>query len=245
MPNCLDFVLALCRRRRSSARSRCPINGRFKAHELGHVIAHADVRCCSSPPPAPTARPTTRRCSPRSSPRSRARTRGRSRSTRRRALRQVVDLGGGAAAGLPHAGAFDAAAERVGLDEVRRCRRGCAIRDVGAADVHVGHDRAAEGLPADATRRSSATALNVAAHALLPHAPRTASGTRCRCSTSAGSSPMLGCLAARRDVLPRRPLRRRPGARHARGRADHASPTRRSRRSGSRSSTTRASTEPT
>jgi fatty-acyl-CoA synthase len=43
MPNCLDFVVALIAAAKLGAVA-VPINGRFKAHELTHVISHADVR---------------------------------------------------------------------------------------------------------------------------------------------------------------------------------------------------------
>ncbi len=42
MPNCLDFVLAVVATAKLGAVS-VPVNGRFKAHELGHVLAHADI----------------------------------------------------------------------------------------------------------------------------------------------------------------------------------------------------------
>lgn len=42
MPNCLDFVLALIASAKIGAIS-VPINGRFKVHEAGYVIDHADV----------------------------------------------------------------------------------------------------------------------------------------------------------------------------------------------------------
>lgn len=43
MPNCLDFALVLVGAAKLGAVT-VPINGRFKAHELGHVIEHADIR---------------------------------------------------------------------------------------------------------------------------------------------------------------------------------------------------------
>ena len=42
MPNGLDYVLALLAAGKLGAIG-VPINGRFKVHELAHVIAHADV----------------------------------------------------------------------------------------------------------------------------------------------------------------------------------------------------------
>jgi fatty-acyl-CoA synthase len=43
MHNCLDYVLALVGASKLGA-VVVPVNGRFKAHELGHVISHADIR---------------------------------------------------------------------------------------------------------------------------------------------------------------------------------------------------------
>ena len=43
MPNQLDFVAALLGASKLGA-VPVPINGRFKAHELSHVVAHADIR---------------------------------------------------------------------------------------------------------------------------------------------------------------------------------------------------------
>lgn len=43
MHNCMDFALALFAASKLGA-VIVPINGRFKSHELGHVIAHADLR---------------------------------------------------------------------------------------------------------------------------------------------------------------------------------------------------------
>ena len=43
MPNQLDFVAALVGASKLGA-VPVPINGRFKEHELSHVIAHADIR---------------------------------------------------------------------------------------------------------------------------------------------------------------------------------------------------------
>jgi fatty-acyl-CoA synthase len=43
MHNCMDFVVALVGASKLGA-VVVPVNGRFKAHELGHVISHADIR---------------------------------------------------------------------------------------------------------------------------------------------------------------------------------------------------------
>ena len=94
-----------------------PVNGRFKSHELGHVVAHADLRMlvvASGPPDTPDYPAMVAERLPRRSgqdPRALALD-GAPR------LRQVVDLGGGAAPGLLAPAAFAAAAEAVGPDEV-------------------------------------------------------------------------------------------------------------------------------
>jgi fatty-acyl-CoA synthase len=43
MHNCMDFVVGLVGASKLGA-VVVPVNGRFKAHELGHVIGHADIR---------------------------------------------------------------------------------------------------------------------------------------------------------------------------------------------------------
>ena len=43
MPNCLEFVLLLLGAAKLGA-IPVPINGRFKAHELGSVFEHADIK---------------------------------------------------------------------------------------------------------------------------------------------------------------------------------------------------------
>ena len=43
MPNCLDFAIAFVAAAKLGAVT-VPVNGRFKAHELSHVIEHADVK---------------------------------------------------------------------------------------------------------------------------------------------------------------------------------------------------------
>ena len=43
MHNCMDFVVGLIGASKLGA-IVVPVNGRFKAHELGHVISHADIR---------------------------------------------------------------------------------------------------------------------------------------------------------------------------------------------------------
>ena len=51
MPNCLDFVLVLFGAAKLGAIA-VPINGRFRTHELGQIITHADVRTlltCAGP----------------------------------------------------------------------------------------------------------------------------------------------------------------------------------------------------
>ena len=55
MPNRLEFVLALFGAAKLGA-VVVPVNGRFKSHELGHVVAHADLRTllvASGPPDTP------------------------------------------------------------------------------------------------------------------------------------------------------------------------------------------------
>ena len=148
-----DAQSARLRVRLSSAAAKLgavpvPVNGRFKAHELGHVIAHADITRAADRRGAGRPRSTTRRSSPRSFPTRRCRIRSRSGWSRRRCCAQLVHLNGERPGFLSRT-AFDAAAR--GASARTRCR---ALQQRVAdprrrdADVHVGHDRQAQGLPA-------------------------------------------------------------------------------------------------
>ncbi len=130
MPNRLEFVLALFGAAKLGA-VVVPVNGRFKSHELGHVVAHADLRTlvvASGPPETPDYPAMVAELFPEAAgqdPRALA-------LEAAPRLRQVVDLGSEEAPpGLLAAGAFAAAAEAVGPDEVRTLQARVRIRDVG------------------------------------------------------------------------------------------------------------------
>ena len=82
MPNQLDFVAAVVGASKLGA-IPVPINGRFKEHELSHVVAHADITVLLS---AADRRPrsTIRPSSPGSFPTRHCRIRGRFGWSRRR-----------------------------------------------------------------------------------------------------------------------------------------------------------------
>jgi fatty-acyl-CoA synthase len=128
MPNCLDYVLTLLGAAKLGA-VVVPVNGRFKAHELGHVFSHADVRTlvvAAGPVgtvdyPALVAGmfPEAEGQDPRdlavaSAPE----------------LRQIVDLGGSAHAELMTRAAFEQAGGDADLAEVRALQERVRIRDV-------------------------------------------------------------------------------------------------------------------
>ena len=213
MPNRLEFVLALFGAAKLGA-VVVPVNGRFKSHELGHVVAHADLRTlvvASGPPDTPDYPAMVAELFPEAS-RQDPRALALDAAPR---LRQVVDLGSEEPPpGLLAAGAFAAAAEAVGPDEVAHAAGPGPDPGRGAPDVHVGHHLAPEGLPADPRGDRPARAQR-AADALPDDARR----------------PLLGPAAAlphRRD----RPAGRlsRPAARPSTTRAT-STPIRRSTRS--------------
>ena len=144
MPNCLEFAARLFGATAKLGAVAVPINGRFKAHELGHVDRPRRRAGAAHAPPGRRGDRTSRRCSwsvfagladqdPLALELAR----------RRRLLRQIVDLG----AARP--GFLDARRSTAAAEQRRRgracasCRRASRVRDDSAADVHVGHDRAA------------------------------------------------------------------------------------------------------
>ena len=130
MPNRLEFVLVLLGTAKLGAVA-VPVNGRFKAHELGHVVAHADLRVLAvapGPPGTPDYPAMVAELFPEAGgqdPRALALD-GAPR------LRQIVDLGSNdPRSGLLSADGFAAAADGVPLEEVRTLQARVRIRDVG------------------------------------------------------------------------------------------------------------------
>ena len=101
-----------------------------------------------------------------------------------------------------------------------RCRRACACATSAVLMYTSGTTAQAEGLPAH-PRGDRPPRRQRAADEVPDDRPRTASGTRCRCSTSAASSRCSAASASGRDVRPRRPLRPARLAPPAPGRALH------------------------
>jgi fatty-acyl-CoA synthase len=129
MPNNLDYVLALVGTAKLGAVG-VPVNGRFKAHELGHVLSHADVKvllCATGPPGTPDypamlgdvfddlegqdPRALTLRAAP--------------------LMRQIVDLGSGPlAAGMVSRAQFEAGAAEVAESVVHDLQARVRVRDI-------------------------------------------------------------------------------------------------------------------
>jgi fatty-acyl-CoA synthase len=126
MPNCLDFAIAFVAAAKLGAVT-VPVNGRFKAHELSHVIEHADVKVLltSTGPVAATDYPRllagvfadavgqdahalTLAAAP--------------------LLRQIVDLGGTTPGFLTRSD-FEAAAKDISEDEVETLQSRVRVRD--------------------------------------------------------------------------------------------------------------------
>jgi fatty-acyl-CoA synthase len=126
-PNNLDYVLALLGSAKLGAIS-VPVNGRFKTHELGHVLSHADVRVlltAAGPPgspdfPAMLAEVFTdlsgqdpRQLQLAAAP----------------LVRQIINLGG-RAEGMRTREEFEQGGESVSLDELARLQERVRVRDI-------------------------------------------------------------------------------------------------------------------
>ncbi len=127
MPNQLDFVVALVGASKLGA-VPVPINGRFKEHELSHVIAHADIRVLlTATGPEPTVDypalvagvfPDAAEQSP-----------GSLRLETAPLLRSLVHLNG-ERPGFLNRDAFEAAAEHVSDADVRLLQSRVRVRDI-------------------------------------------------------------------------------------------------------------------
>jgi fatty-acyl-CoA synthase len=126
MPNCLDFVVALIAAAKLGAVA-VPINGRFKATELDHVVSHGDIRVLlTSASPGGTDYPAllteTFPDVVRQDP-------WHVRVASAPALRQLVDMRG-AAAGFLARDQFEAAGESETTAAVRRLQERVATRSI-------------------------------------------------------------------------------------------------------------------
>src|SRR5437764_7838002 len=128
MPNCVDFIAALFGAAKLGA-VVVPVNGRFRTHELGQIISHADVRLLvTAAGPAGTVDypdlllqvfdgiadqdPNDLRVD--AAP----------------VLRQIVDLGGSGESGFVTRADFEAKAGEVSDDDVRVLQQRVRVRDV-------------------------------------------------------------------------------------------------------------------
>ena len=246
MPNRLEFALAFIAAAKLGA-VPVPINARFKAYELGHVISHADVRLlltCAGPAgtadypailldvfPDLAHQDDPWKLDLAAAPK----------------LRQVVDIDALRAAEPPPSGAafltrqdLEVAGAEVGAGELEARQSRVRIRDIAMLMYTSGTSARPKG-------------CLLTHEALVRHAGNVA---RDRFLLTAedrfwdplplfhigGIVPMLGCFSVGATLLST-PATSTPGSRYAaRGRALHGRSIRRSRRSGSRCSTTRAST---
>jgi fatty-acyl-CoA synthase len=129
MPNCLDYVAGLFAAAKLGAIS-VPLNGRFKAFELGYVIEHADLRVLLTADVAPEQAEDFRLLGelyPTLGDQDAAELR----LPQAPELRQIVDLGRGSRPGIMARDALEAAAERVSAEEVDLLQRRVRVRDVG------------------------------------------------------------------------------------------------------------------
>jgi fatty-acyl-CoA synthase len=128
LPNCLDFVVALIATTKIGAVA-VPINGRLRTHDLGQVIGHADVRVLlTQAGPEGTvdypelitqvfldlAEGDSKSLNLELAP----------------TLRNIVDLGGSQLPGMMHRHAFESAASRVSLDNVKVRQERVRLRDI-------------------------------------------------------------------------------------------------------------------
>ena len=131
MPNCIDFVGGLFGAAKLGA-IVVPINGRFKTHELGHVVSHADVRTlltCAGPEGTVDYPTLLGSAFPEVAEQD-----GESLTvTAAPALRQIVDLGRRPVAhrpGFVGRAAFEAAEETVDPEEVKTLQARVRVRDI-------------------------------------------------------------------------------------------------------------------
>jgi fatty-acyl-CoA synthase len=128
MPNRLEFVLALIGAAKLGA-VVVPVNGRFKAHELSHVLAHADIRVlltCSGTGGGTDFPALMAEVFPGLGDQDPARLE----LEEAPLLRAVVDLGDGGRPGFLDRAAFAAAAETVSADEIAVRQQRVRVRDV-------------------------------------------------------------------------------------------------------------------
>jgi fatty-acyl-CoA synthase len=127
MPNCLDYVVVLAGAAKLGAVA-VPINGRFKATELDHVVTHGDVRVLvTAKSPDGTDYPGLIL---QTFPEIEGQDAKSLELTRAPALRQLVDMGG-ETPGFVTRAQFEAGAGRVPLEDVKRLQERVAIRGVG------------------------------------------------------------------------------------------------------------------
>jgi fatty-acyl-CoA synthase len=128
MPNCIDFVVAVVATAKLGAVT-VPINGRFKATELDHVVSHADIRVLLTSAGAAGTGTDFPALIEETFPAIATQVAERLEVPAAPALRQVVDLGDDRPGFLTRA-ELDAAGEPVDLTEIKRLQERVRIRDV-------------------------------------------------------------------------------------------------------------------
>jgi fatty-acyl-CoA synthase len=126
MPNCLDFVVAFVAAAKVGAVT-VPVNGRFKAHELTHVIEHADVKVMltAAGPVAATDYPAILAAVFPAAAGQDARSLDLHDAPK---LRQIVDLGG-TTPGFMTREQLDAAGEGISTEEIETLQARVRVRD--------------------------------------------------------------------------------------------------------------------
>jgi fatty-acyl-CoA synthase len=193
MPNCADFIVALFAITKLGAVC-VPVNGRFKAVELGYVVKHADMRILLMADEGSEQAEDFRVVSE-IFPELADQDPDALDLPEAPLLRQIVDLGVGSRDGIMSRSAFEAMAEKVDADEVYRMGRRVGVRDIcmlmytsGTTARPKGCQHSHEGL----VRQGQAAAARC-----LQIEPGEAMFDPCPLFHTASLTPIVACVAAR------------------------------------------------
>ena len=217
MPNCLDFATAFIAATKLGAVS-VPINGRFKTHELAHVIEHADIHTLLT-----AAGPEVWVDYPAMLTEVFGGLDGQDPAALRLAgaplLRRLVNMNGDRP-GFMTRDAFLSHAGAVELADVRRLQQRVRIRDIAMLMYTSGTTARPKGClqTHEALVRHGGT---VDPRPLRCWLPTTASGTPLPLFHIGGITPMLGCIGARRHLVTQAHFDAGRRAPPARARAHH------------------------